>query len=283
MKRKSDKVNLPMLHRPPDAIAIDLDGTLLNSQTQVSPRNLAAIIKCLERGIPIIIATSRPARLLRRLIGEELMQRCSLVFQNGAIGIGVPPLSGRIKEIIPPGVIRALITTILETEPEARLTIELEGYVFGTNRPRQPEELWQINSATPDMQLSLEEVMDREPTKLAVGGLGRDLSHIVQAVSHRFGDVISVVPANDMTFLNITSKKASKPDTLRRLLMSRQLSLDNVIALGDDIPDVDMMKTCGISIAVANAVPEVKAVTEYCTASNDEDGVALALEKILNL
>ena len=221
--------------------------------------------------------------LLRRLIGAGVDERCSLVFQNGAIGIGAPPLSGRIKEAIPPGVMRALITTILETEPEARLTIELEGYVFGTNRPRQPEELWKINSATPDMQLSLEEVMDQEPTKLAVGGLGRDLSPIVQALSLQFGDVISVVPANNLTFLNITSNKATKPDTLRRLLASRQLSLDNVIAFGDDIPDIDMMKTCGIPIAVANAVPEVKAVTEYCTASNDEDGVALALEKILNL
>jgi len=282
MKQQPD-IRLPVLGRLPDAIAIDLDGTLLNSQTQVSARNSIVLEKCLVRGIPVVIATSRATRSVYRLLGAELTNRCSLVVQNGALGIGTPPLAGRIKEAIPPGVMRALITTILETEPEARLTIELEGYVFGTNRPRQPEDLWKINSATPDMQLSLEGVMDREPTKLAVGGLGRDLSHIVQAVSLQFGDVISVVPANDMTFLNITSKKATKPDTLRRLLASRQFSLDNVIAFGDDIPDVDMMKTCGISIAVANAVPEVKAVTEYCTASNDEDGVALALEKILNL
>ncbi len=234
-------------------------------------------------GIPVVIATSRATRSVYRLLGAELTNRCSLVLQNGAIGIGTTPLSGRVKEIIPPEVMRTMITAILEMEPEARLTIELEGYSFGTNRPRQPEELWQINSATPDMQLPLEAVMDREPTKLAVGGLERDLSLVVQELTHRFGDVISVVPANDMTFLNITSKKATKPDTLHRLLVSRQLSLDNVIAFGDDIPDVDLMKACGIPIAVANAVPEVKAVTEYCTASNDEDGVALALEKMFNL
>jgi Cof subfamily protein (haloacid dehalogenase superfamily) len=282
MKQQRD-IKLPVLSRLPNAIAIDLDGTLLNTQTQVSSRNLSAIIKCLERSIPIVIATSRPARLLRRLIGEELMNRCSLVFQNGAIGIGAPPLSGRIKEIISPEVMLTMIAAILEAEPEARLTIELEGYAFGTNRPRQPEELWRINSATPDMQLTLEEVINQEPTKLAVGGLERELSHIVQELSRYFGDVISVVPANDMTFLNITSKKATKPDTLRRLLMSHRLSLDNVIAFGDDVPDIDMMKACGISIAVANAVPEVKAVTRYRTASNDKDGVALALEKILNL
>ncbi|MHB8104267.1 MAG: HAD hydrolase family protein, partial [Dehalococcoidales bacterium] len=118
MKQKSNKINLPVLRRPPDAIAIDLDGTLLNSQTQISARNSQAIKKCLERGIPIVIATSRPARLLRRLLGVELMNQCSLLIQNGAIGIGAPPLSGRIKEKIPSKLTRDVIASILEMEPE---------------------------------------------------------------------------------------------------------------------------------------------------------------------
>ncbi len=271
-----------MLRRPPDAIAIDLDGTLLNSQTQITARNSQAIKKCLGRGIPVVIATSRPARLLRRLLGAELMNLCSLVLQNGVIGIGAPPLAGHIKETIPPKLIREIIAAILEMEPEMHLTIELEGYEFGTNHPRQPDDLWKINSATPEMQLSLETALGEEITKIAAGGLNRDVSHVASAISQRFGKSISVIPANEMTFLNITSKAATKPDTLRRLLASQNISLDNVIAFGDDIPDVAMLAVCGIPIAVANAVPEVKAITEYCTASNDEDGIALALETILN-
>jgi Cof subfamily protein (haloacid dehalogenase superfamily) len=282
MKQKSYNINLPILSRPPDAIAIDLDGTLLNSQTQISERNSRAIKKCLERGIPVVIATSRPARLLKRLLGVELMNRCSLVLQNGAIGIGAPPLSGRIKEIIPPKLTRDIIAAILKMEPEMHITVELEGYAFGTNHPRQPDELWNINSATPDMQLPLEIALLDEVTKIAAGGLKRDISHVADAISRRYDKSISVVPANEMTFLNITSKSANKPDTLRRLLMSRKISLDNVIAFGDDIPDVALLSACGIPIAVANAVPEVKAIAEYCTASNDEDGVAVALETILN-
>jgi len=54
-----------------------------------------------------------------------------------------------------------------------------------------------------------------------------------------------------------------------------------VIAFGDDIPDVGMLKECGISVAVANALPEVKSVCTHYTASNDEDGVALVLEEML--
>lgn len=277
------RIKLPVLSRPPDAIAIDLDGTLLNSQTQISARNSQAIQKCLARGIPIIIATSRPARLLKRLLGTELMNRCSLVIQNGAIGSGAPPLSGRVKEIVPTQLAKDVIANILKLEPEMRLTVELEGYAFGTNRPRQPDELWKTNSATPEMQWTLEKALLEEVTKIAAGGLGRNISHVAEAVSQRYNKTISVVPANDMTFLNITSKSATKPATMLRLLASNKLSLDNVIAFGDDIPDVDMLQACGIPIAVANAVPEVKAVTDYCTASNDADGVAIALEKILRL
>lgn len=281
MKQRDNSINLPDFHQCPDAIAIDLDGTLLNSQSLLSERNSRAIEKCLERGIPVIIVTSRPARSVRRLLGVEMMNRCSLVLQNGAIGIGVPPLSGRIKEKIPSQLARDVIAAMLEIEPEMGITIELEGYSFGTRRPREPASLWEVNSATPDMQLSLETALADEPTKIAAGGLHRNISHVANAITQRFGNSISVIPANEMTFLNITSKTATKPDTLRKLLRSQKISLDNVVAFGDDIPDVDMLSACGIPIAVANAVPEVKAVTNYCTASNDNDGVAVVLERIL--
>jgi len=240
-----------------------------------------ALEKCLTRGIPIVIATSRPARSARRLLGIEIMKRCSLVLQNGAIGIGASPLSGLIKEKITPKLTRDIIAAILEMEPEMGITIELEGYWFGTNRPRNPDELWEVNSATPDMQLSLEKALADEPTKIAAGGLNRNISHVADAISQRFGNFVSVVSANEMTFLNITSKTATKPDTLRKLLNSQHISLDKVIAFGDDVPDVDMLLACGIPIAVANAAPEVKAVTNYCTASNDDDGVAIVLEQII--
>ena len=78
-------MNLPGFEKPPAAIAIDLDGTLLNSRTQLSERNHAAINKCLERGIPVIIATSRPARIFNRIFPPDLAVGCSMAVMNGAI------------------------------------------------------------------------------------------------------------------------------------------------------------------------------------------------------
>ena len=81
--------------------------------------------------------------------------------------------------------------------------------------------------------------------------------------------------------INIVSTKTSKPSALQRLLDSQQISLGDIVAFGDDIPDVGMLEACGVSIAVANAVPEVKAVANYQTASNDDDGIAIVLEQML--
>jgi Cof subfamily protein (haloacid dehalogenase superfamily) len=282
MRDKDERtLNLPTFESTPGAVAIDLDGTLLNSRSQLSERNRLALDGCIARGIPIIIATSRPARTTRRLFGDELLNRCSLVLMNGAFARAAPPLSGIIRETLPSAVIKDIIRLTLDMEPEARVTLELDGYEFGTNRPRDPDELWKVNAATPDMQLSLEQALSGSPSKIAVGGLGRDLSTVADEISRQFGDLLSVVPANERTFLNITSTRATKPETLRRLLYSRQISMSDVVAIGDDIPDLGMLIACGISIAVANAVPEVMAAAKYQTANNDDDGVAIVLEWIL--
>ena len=275
-------MNLPGFEKPPGAIAIDLDGTLLNSRTQLSARNHEAINKCLERGIPVIIATSRPARIFNRIFPQELAAGCSMAVMNGAIVKGNPPLSGYFKETLSVEITRSIVALASEFDPAIGITLELDGYEFGANWIDDLSTLWERNSASPDMLLSIEEAIVRQPCKIALGGLGIDIFKLADRLIHSFENSISVVPSLfDIPLLNITSPQASKPSALRKLLNPRGISLERVIGFGDDIPDVDMLKECGIAIAVANAVPEVKAIADYHTASNDEDGVAIVLEQVL--
>jgi 5-amino-6-(5-phospho-D-ribitylamino)uracil phosphatase len=273
-------LRLPVFRHAPGAIAIDLDGTLLNPDSAISDRNRKAINRCLARGIPVIIATARAARSVRRLVGDELAQSCSLVLQNGSFAIGAAPLSGNYKEEIPESLAREIIDVVLRTEPAARVGIEINGYEFGTNHPREAKKLWEINSAIPEMQLSLEQALPMGPAKIYVS-LDRDLSHVVRAVSLRFGKSLSLVPSDGFVFLSITNSEATKPKALQKLLRSGDISLKNVVAFGDDFPDLEMLQACGISVAMANAVQEVKALCDYCTLGNDDDGVAVALERML--
>jgi Cof subfamily protein (haloacid dehalogenase superfamily) len=274
-------MNLPDFNTIPRAIAIDLDGTLLDSRTQLSERNRRAIERCILQGIPVIIATSRPARIFNRIFPGDLRGKCSYVLMNGALAKGNPPLSGYVKETLPDEVLRDIIDCVLTFDPQLHITIEIEGYEFGTNWTWDPETLWQRNSATPDMVLSIDEALKRQPCKVALGAT--DIFLLTQHLSRRFGDSISVVETKiGNPLLNITSTQATKPNTLRKLLASQSISLAEVMAFGDDIPDLDMLKGCGIPVAMANAFPEVKAVCRYQTSSNDDDGVALVLEKMLN-
>lgn len=95
-------MRLPHFDKYPRAVAIDLDGTLLNSQSELSERNRKALLQCLDQGLPVIIATSRPFRTTRRLVGADIIDRCSLVLMNGAYARGRPPLSGEFSETLDP-------------------------------------------------------------------------------------------------------------------------------------------------------------------------------------
>lgn len=278
---EEEGLRLPVFHKIPGAIAIDLDGTLLNSETQLSERNRTAIEACLARAIPVVIATSRPARTTRRALGDNLSDKCSLVLMNGALALGVPPLSGELREPFHPGVARGIVDLLKGIEPEVRLTIELDGWEFGSNRVLTPEQLWHINAATPEMVMTLEEALVQDPPKIAASREGKDITDLANAVSQHFGDVVSIIPNSAMTFLSIVSIRTSKSEALRKLLLSRDIRLDEVLAFGDDVPDIDLLAACGIPVAMANSVPEVRAVTRYFTTSNDGDGVAIVLEKML--
>ena len=275
-------MKLPKFAKLPGAIALDLDGTLLNSHSRLSDRNRLVLEKCIERGIPVIIATSRSERHMRRVIGDELSCACSLVMANGSNAKGRAPLSGLVRETIPADVATNIVELILKTEPAVRVVIEIDGFDFGCNMQDPPEQLWELNTATPDMVMSVSEAIAKIPTKITVNGFGRDLSAVANKISGQFGSVVSIFPSDKRTFLQIVNNRTSKLAALCKLLNSQSISIGNVMAFGDDLPDLDMLQACGISVAMANAIPEIKSAAQYETASNDDDGVAIVLEQLLN-
>jgi hydroxymethylpyrimidine pyrophosphatase-like HAD family hydrolase len=200
---------------------------------------------------------------------------------NGAVDLAASPLSGAFREMLPVGVARSIVTLLVSIEPEVHLSVELEGYEWGRNWYSDPEELWRTNVATPDIVMTVEAALARNPSRIAVSHGGSDVSDLAAEVSRRYGDIVSVVPANGMTFLNILSIRASKFAALRHLLLSREIAMDDVLAFGDDIPDIDLLASCGTAVAMANAVPEVLSLCRYSTTGNDGDGVAVVLERVL--
>jgi Cof subfamily protein (haloacid dehalogenase superfamily) len=275
-------LKLPAYEKPPGAVALDLDGTLFNSQLEISERTRWALERCLKHGLPLILATARPERSVIRFCGQALVERCSLVLSNGALARGVQPLSGEADYPLNADLARAVVDFVLEREPSTQLTVEIKGFEFGMNRHPEAAELWEVNSARPEMLLSLDEALSRRPRKISVSGLGRPISSLSATLADQFKGRIRVSPSNQDTFINIVRQDVSKSGAIEGLLRSQSIPLKTLIAFGDDQPDLDMLAACGYAVAMANATPEVKSVSPYQTLSNDEEGVAVALEEMFN-
>lgn len=276
-------MNLPDFDRLPDAIALDLDGTLFNRNEEISPRNRTALERCIEAGIPIILATSRPARSFHRSFPADLSDRCSQILTNGSMVIGKPPLSGIFKESIPEEIIQQIVDITFKSHPEAWLLVEIEGYEFGANWDSFPETLWKKSSDTPDMFLSIEEAIAKQPSKIVIGGIDDKIIPLMDILKTEVCDSVSMVPALTWhPILNITRAGVNKASAIHKLISTAGKSLENVVAFGDDLPDMDMLMECGIPVAMGNALPELKESCKYCTASNEEDGVAVVLERIFS-
>lgn len=275
-------MKLPEFEKNPDAVAIDVDGTLLDSNSVLSERNREAIKSCIGCGVPVIIATSRSARSTRHILGTELWDTCSLVLLNGSVASGNPPLTGSYREILPDEIARGIIGCALEFEPETKISVEVDGFKFGVNWEVDYSILRQMGTPTPDMVLSIEESLELNPSKIALGGIGNRMLDLAEQLKNLYKDSISIVHSSyGAQMLMITTMQATKPNAIKKLLESVDSSLENVVAIGDDVPDIKMLRECGISVAMANAIPEVKEVCAYSTASNDDDGVAIVLEKII--
>jgi len=92
---------------------------------------------------------------------------------------------------------------------------------------------------------------------------------------------ITYIPYSGENWGTITNAGITKWQTIQKVAAHLNIDTEHIVAFGDDFGDVEMLKNCGIGVAVANAIPEVKAVADFVCESNDEDGVARWLEENL--
>lgn len=275
-------MNLPdFSNGVPRAVALDLDGTALNSSSRLSTRTSSAVLALVDTEMPIVIATARPERVIPVLTGPEIAARCSLVHLSGAAAVGRHPLSGSAWNPIDPSQAIATWDIVSKSAIPCRMTMETDGRRFAVSHEGDADELWTLNTATPDMILSLDEAMASGPAKVSINGLGNDLSTVVERLREDLADRTMVIPSLGNSFINVHSARASKSGALATLLEPIGIELSEVISFGDDLPDVDLMVNTGWPVAVANAIAQVKAAARFHTASNDDDGVAMVLEGLL--
>ena len=225
-------------------IALDLDGTLLDSGKNLSAANRDALAAAAEKGIHIVPTTGRFFGGMPESVRE-------LPFVRYAITVNGAQVYDRMTA--------SMQARAADYAPDAH-------YLKMIRELRKPY---------PDLKAHLEEE-GRDVQKIML--FARDLSvraQIADGLKARFPEL--AVSASTFNNLELNSANAHKGLALKRFAEHLGLGLENCMAFGDGANDLTMIQAAGIGVAMSNACPEVLAAADYVTLSNDEDGVAAAL------
>lgn len=265
-------------HHPPiRLIASDLDGTLLNSHHQLSERTLAAVGAAMAQGVRFVIATGKTRTSALDVI-PQLGLNAPGVFVQGLV-IHNADGSIRSSEALDPELVREIAgyceanSIPLTAYSDLRLLCRQHHPTMDTlTRHGEPpaEEIGSLSAAADRVRMN----------KLVVFG---DPAHITEArvaLTELVGGRVTLVQAM-VDGLEVLPLGASKGRGLMRLLADLGIDPANVLAIGDGENDAEMLRLAGIGVAVANAMPHAKEAADYIVGSNDEDGVADAIERFV--
>jgi len=269
-------------------IAIDIDGTLLNTQSTITERNYAALKKAIAQGIIVALCTGRSYFMAQKVVGEFDFE-LPLVLHNGAQIVN----SGDGQMI-------AHWTLAQETAQQGVMLMKefaLEPIVYDFHRGKH---ILVYESIDPTNEAYVRYMSTKESILHQTDDLISYIDHNpMQLVAiHQESIIRNVMPilknhidANVFTsgrlynieywFLEVLQSGASKATAVEHLAKLHNIDKKEIMAIGDNFNDLEMMEYAHLSIAMNNAPDEVKAVADFVTESNNDDGVAKAIERFV--
>lgn len=267
-----------MNHLPYRAIALDLDGTLTNHDKVVTQKTREALLQAEAEGVVIILASGRPTYGIEP-VAEclELDKRGGYILSyNGGNIVNAKTGEKLFAQFLPDEVIPILYRYAKEKNHA------LLGYAGNEIITEMPDDQYvkeesHINKMNIRKVENLFEALEPHPTKLLMTGDPADMLKAENELSEILGDRMDIFRSAPF-FLELVPKGIDKAKSLLRLLSKINLTPADMIAFGDGYNDLSMLKLAGMGVAMQNAAPEVRAEADYITLSNEEDGVAAALE-----
>jgi Cof subfamily protein (haloacid dehalogenase superfamily) len=270
-------------------LATDIDGTLLNPQFQISEGDLAALRRAHAAGIEIVLVTGRRhtfALPIAKQLGFDLW----LISSNGAV---TRSLSGETfhRDLMPAGICRQLCgamqefrgNTVLTFDRETRGAIVLERLdELGTSIRRWLEK----NMEYIEFVVPIEKALVTDPVQAMFCGTVTRMSAALQALERSGMDGLVTIlrteyPERDLSMIDVLNAECSKGHALERWASHRGYRREEVMAVGDNHNDVEMLEFAGHPVIMGNACQELRDRGWRVTGGNHECGLAAALESAL--
>lgn len=268
-------------------IGLDLDGTLLDEKKQITPRTRWALEKAAERGVVLVPVTGRPWTGIPQAV-LELPGVRYLITSNGATIRDAKTGEHLLEHHIPHGLGLKVLSILKGYQVPHLLFFNGIGYgeeavyraLFVKNRasPLLPY-LLKTRRSVPGSLGDFFRQGEKSAEEFMVMAPSEERRDQVLAELQTFHGLSFAIPFP--MDLEITAQGADKGEALLQLAQKLGLTPGSVMALGDSGNDLSLLRRAALPVAMGNATDEIKAASAFVTASNEEDGVALALEKFV--
>ena len=270
----SAQVRLAMPQPRIRLVAIDLDGTLLNSAKLISDQTIEAL-QCLpERGVRVVIASARPPRSVRHIYQMLRLDTLQINY-NGALVWDEPKRAPVFHQPMDCALVRRMIDRVRTEAPQVLVTCEIMDRWY-TDRVDQTYTTETGRLFKPDVIAPIDSFCVEPITKLLFLCDPQVISRIEPMLKSAFTADVTVL-RTDEHLVQVMHKRASKSRSLKRVARHYGVGDREIMAIGDAPNDVGMLQMAGVAVAMDNAHPLVKQVAHWIAPSNDDHGVHAAL------
>lgn len=263
-------------------LVLDVDGTLLNSEKEISKRTLAALLKVQQMGVRIVLASGRPTYGLMPLAKTlELGNYGGFILSYN----GAQIINAQSGELLFERRINPEMLPYLEKKARkngfALFTYHDDVIITDSPENEHVRQEAALNNLKIIGEAEFSIAVDFAPCKCMLASDNEEaLISLEEHWRKRLNGALEVF-RSEPYFLEVLPCGIDKASTLGALLDILDIPAEDVIAIGDGVCDVSMIQTAGLGIAMGNAQDSVKVCSDRVTASNDEDGVAEAVEKTI--
>jgi len=261
-------------------IALDLDGTLLSSRKTITPLTHTAIKAVVKAGVKVVLATARPPRSVRCYY-EALGLDTPTINYNGALIWN--ERQRQVVEHVPldVAVAKKVIAWGRKIYPELLVSIEILDKWYTDHYEDLPEYMTETaKQFTPDFIGPLDAFMKVPITKLMLLGSPARIAELERGIAQKFATEVAQT-RSDAHMLQLMNPRTSKAGALAKVASSLNISAAEVMAVGDAPNDMHMLQYAGLAVVPENGWDAVKQVAHALVPSNDQDGVAIAIQKFV--
>ncbi len=270
------------------ALFIDIDGTLVGADNQVSPRVLEALDAARAKGCEIVLCTGR-ARHTTQPIAEQISSTLGYaVTSNGGIAMHLGTNEILHRHLLPIPVALEVIQAVIEVGAEPYVYEDSTSPdVEGARVLFHPELPTGEFASTPRFRPheNITHALPFTPVSISTYGTPERMRPLVARLTEMLPGNLAIIQSGSAHVWGIEIYAGGVSKRLGLETITRHLGIDRseVMAIGDHMNDIEMIEWAGIGVAMGNAVPEILAVADWITAPFWEDGVALAIEKYVLL